>query len=117
VYFVCYGGLIRGDGDGTITATSIFAVQEMPYSQSHSVNHAVTVACLEGVFKSKRHPSPTTKSDIQTAIENWHQKGVRIRCPNSREARMDSYLTDIVFVVVAILVFLLALRQKPKVEK
>jgi|KBSMisStaDraftv2_1062788.scaffolds.fasta_scaffold566648_1 hypothetical protein len=30
---------------------------------------------------------------------------------------MDSNLTDIVFVVVAILVFLLALRQKPKVEK
>jgi hypothetical protein len=30
---------------------------------------------------------------------------------------MDSYLTDIVFVVVAILVFLLALRQKSKVEK
>jgi hypothetical protein len=30
---------------------------------------------------------------------------------------MDSYLTDIVFVVVAIFVFLLALRQKPKVEK
>jgi hypothetical protein len=30
---------------------------------------------------------------------------------------MDSYLTDIVFVVVAILVFLLALRLKPKVEK
>jgi hypothetical protein len=30
---------------------------------------------------------------------------------------MDSYLTDIVFVVVAILVLLLALRQKPKVEK
>jgi hypothetical protein len=27
---------------------------------------------------------------------------------------MDSYLTDIVFVVVAILEFLLALRQKPK---
>jgi hypothetical protein len=32
----------------------------------------------------------------------------------TREARMDSYLTDIVFVAVAILVFLLALRQKPK---
>ena len=30
---------------------------------------------------------------------------------------MDSYLTDIVFVVVAILVVFLALRQKPKVEK
>jgi hypothetical protein len=30
---------------------------------------------------------------------------------------MDSYQTDIVFVVVAIVVFLLALRQKPKVEK
>jgi len=81
------------------------------------VNHAVTVACLEGVFKSKRHPlSPRAKIDIQTVIENWHQKGVRIRAPTG-EARMDSYLTDIVFVVVAILVFLLALRQKPKVEK
>ena len=54
--------------------------------------------------------------DIQTVTENWHQKGVRIRAP-TREARMDSYLTDIVFVVVAILVVLLALRQKPKVEK
>jgi hypothetical protein len=30
---------------------------------------------------------------------------------------MDSYLTDIAFVVVVILVFLLALRLKPKVEK
>ncbi len=30
---------------------------------------------------------------------------------------MDSYQTDIVFVLVAIVVFLLALRQKPKVEK
>jgi len=30
---------------------------------------------------------------------------------------MDSYQTDIVFVVLAIVVFLLALRQKPKVEK
>ena len=82
------------------------------------MNHAVTAACLEGVFKSKRHPlAPRTKIDVQTVIENWHQKGVRIRCPNPREALMDSNLTDIVFVVVAILVFLLALRQKPKVEK
>ncbi len=30
---------------------------------------------------------------------------------------MDSYQTAIVFVVVVIVVFLLALRQKPKVEK
>ena len=30
---------------------------------------------------------------------------------------MDSYQTDIVFVLVAIVVFLLALRQKPKVDK
>jgi hypothetical protein len=30
---------------------------------------------------------------------------------------MDSYQTEIVFVLVAIVVFLLALRQKPKVEK
>jgi hypothetical protein len=30
---------------------------------------------------------------------------------------MDSYQTDIVFVLVAIAVFLLALRQKPKVDK
>jgi len=78
----------------------------------------VPAACLEGVCKSKRHTlAPKTKSDIQTVIEIWHQKGVRIRCPNPREALMDSNLTDIVFVVVAILVFLLALRQKPKVEK
>ena len=30
---------------------------------------------------------------------------------------MDSYQTDIVFVLVAIVVFLLALRQRPKIEK
>jgi hypothetical protein len=80
-----------------------------------------TFLCEEARSERTQFLSPLTPRriiDIQTFVENWHQKGeVRIRAPKCREARMDSCQIDMVFVVVAIVVFLLALRQKPKVEK
>ena len=61
--------------------------------------------------------TPRRIIEIQTVVDNWHQRGKFGYGPQCREARMDGHQIDMVFVVVAIVVFLLALRQKPKVDK